>query len=148
MFANLRSEKPPRPGENGLSFVSAEAVVSGDMTSAARIQIEGRIDGNVRCAMLGQSESGVIAGDIVADEVRIAGLVQGAVKASTVIIEASARVTGDVTYETISIAPGAGIEGRLARREVIADSAGEPTFLIASPAAGNERAGNRKRSSS
>ena len=123
-----------RPGGSGLSFIGPEAVIGGDVTSAAQLHIDGRIDGHVRCATLIQGESGTIAGNIVADEARIAGLVQGTVNAKIVIVEPAGRVTGDVTYETISIAAGARIDGRLARREALASPESE-TMLIATPTA-------------
>jgi cytoskeletal protein CcmA (bactofilin family) len=113
---------PPKPGKAGhsaLSFIGPEVVINGDLTTSSQLHVDGRIDGHVRCAQLCQGASGIIAGDIVADEARIAGLVQGTVNAATVIVEASGRVTGDVSYDTISIAAGAQIDGRLARREAL-----------------------------
>ena len=133
------SRKPPGPGagKSGpaeLSFFARDVVVEGDVTSGAQIHVEGRIAGNVRCARLCQSESGTIAGDILADEARIAGEVEGTVSAGTLVVEASARITGDVTYETISIAAGARIDGRLARRQALAAGADAGVVIIATPA--------------
>ena len=124
--------KPGAAGA-GLSLIGAELAVSGDLVSGGQIHVDGRVDGNVRCASLCQSGSGIIAGDIEADEARIGGLVEGGVKAKTVMIEASGRVTGDVAYDTISIAAGAQIEGRLARRVVLAHAEDAPAALIATP---------------
>jgi cytoskeletal protein CcmA (bactofilin family) len=129
------SVTPPKPGKAGpsaLSFIGPEVVISGDLTTSSQLHVDGRIDGHVRCAQLCQGASGIIAGDIVADEARIAGLVQGTVNAATVIVEASGRVTGDVSYDTISIAAGAQIDGRLARRQALGQSA--PPVLIATSA--------------
>lgn len=123
--------KPGKSGASALSFLGPEVVISGDVATTAQIHVDGRIDGNVRCAQLIQGPTGIVAGDILADEARVAGLVQGTVNAATVIVEASARITGDVTYETISIAAGARIDGRLARREALAQSAAP--VLIATP---------------
>lgn len=138
MFAKNRPvkgapAKPSKAGPPGLSFIGPEVVISGDLTTGAQLHVDGRIDGHVRCAHLCQGTTGIIAGDIVADESRIAGLVQGTVNARNVIIEASGRVTGDVTYETISIAAGAQVDGRLARREALAVAADGPALLIATP---------------
>ncbi len=117
----------------GLSFISAEMVVSGDVTAAAVLHIDGRIDGHVRCDRLREGADGVVAGNIVAEEARIGGLVEGAVIAASVILEATARIRGDITYQTISIAAGAQVEGRLARRESL-NVADEPgTALVATP---------------
>ena len=122
-----------KSGPAELSFFARDVVIEGDVTSGAQIHVEGRIAGNVRCARLCQSEGGTIAGDILADEARIAGQVEGTVSAGTLMVEASARITGDVTYETISIAAGGRIDGRLARREALAAGEAASAVLIATP---------------
>jgi cytoskeletal protein CcmA (bactofilin family) len=133
MFSRSKSAKPAtrsaKPGPPGLSFIGSEVVISGDLATTAQLHVDGRVDGSVHCAQFCQGVSGVVAGDIVTDEARIAGLVEGTVNGKTVVLEASARITGDISYETISIAAGARIDGRLARREALA--AGE--MLIAAP---------------
>ena len=126
--------KSAKAGPNGLSFFGPEVVVNGDVATTANLHVDGRIDGHVRCAQLCQGASGTIAGDIVADEARIGGTVEGTVSARTLVVEASARIAGDVTYETLSIAAGAQIDGRLARRAALAGGAESPTMLIATSA--------------
>jgi cytoskeletal protein CcmA (bactofilin family) len=144
---SMFSRKPPapraapRPGKSGppgLSFLGPEVVVSGDLATGAQLHVDGRIDGHVRCAQLCQGNTGIIAGDIVADEARLAGTVEGTVDARTVVIEASARIAGDIAYETITIAAGARIDGRLARREALASET-TPAVLIATPAESAKR---------
>lgn len=110
---------PARPGGKGpgLSFIGPDVVISGDVTGTSQLHIDGRIDGNVHCEMLIQGDGGTIAGHIVADTAQLAGLVDGTVNARRVTLEPTARVTGDVTYETLSIAAGGAIEGRLSRRQ-------------------------------
>src|SRR3712207_3084702 len=85
--------KPAKSGAPALSFIGPEAVISGDVATSAQLHVDGRIDGNVRCGQLCQGSTGIIAGDIIAEEARVAGLVEGTVSAATVIVEASARVT-------------------------------------------------------
>jgi len=143
MFSRTQTKAlAPRPartgGSGGLSFIGPEMTIGGDVTTTGPLHIDGRIDGHVRCEILIQGMTGTIAGDIVAEEARIAGLVEGTVSARTIMIESTGRVTGDVAYETISIAAGAQIEGRLARREALARAA-EPAVLIATPAPGAEK---------
>ena len=111
----------PRPvrgaaGSGGLSFIGPEAVVSGDFTTDTQLHVDGRIDGNVKCTQLIQGESGAITGNIEADEARIAGIVEGKVVGRILFIEATAKILGDIAYETLSIDAGALIEGRLGRR--------------------------------
>lgn len=150
MFSRDRSTptpaaRPARNGAPGLSFVGPETVVSGDIATAAQLHVDGRIDGNVRCAQLIQGTAGIIAGNIEADEARLAGTVEGTVVARTLFVEASAKIMGDVAYETLSIDAGAEIEGRLARRSVLALD--EPpliatpvSFTPAAPAEGDAQA--------
>lgn len=127
---NVSLSRPARSGAAGLSFIGPEVLVSGDIATEAQLHVDGRIDGNVRCQQLVQGEAGIVAGNIQADEARIAGTVEGQVNVGTLIVEASARILGDIVYETISIAGGAELEGRLARRAALgADEAP----LIATP---------------
>ena len=122
--------KASRSGPPGLSFIGPEVLVSGDLATDAQLHVDGRIDGNVRCSQLVQGEAGIIAGNIQAEEARIAGTVEGQVNVRTLFVEASAKILGDVAYETLSIDAGAQIEGRLARRAALgADEAP----LIATP---------------
>lgn len=101
----------------GLSFIGTDIVVSGNVTGTGQLHIDGRVDGDVQCETLIQGEGGTIAGHIACDSVHLAGLVDGTVKARVVTLEPTARVTGDLSYETLSIAAGAAIEGRLTRKE-------------------------------
>ena len=124
MFSRDRSApspvaKPARSGAPGLSFIGPEVVVSGNIATDAQLHVDGRIDGDVKCAQLIQGIQGIITGNIDAEEARLAGAIHGTVAARTLIVEASARITGDVAYETVSIDAGAQIEGRLARRAAL-----------------------------
>jgi cytoskeletal protein CcmA (bactofilin family) len=126
MFAKTQTPAgaPAKSAKGGprLSIIGPEVIISGDLATDAQLHVDGRIDGNVRCANLCQGASGIIAGNIIADEARLAGTVEGTVSARSVVVEASARIMGDIAYETVSIEAGAGIEGRLARRAVLAPS--------------------------
>lgn len=139
MFSRTKSAiagRRSRAGASGLSVISSEVVLSGDVVTAARLHIDGRIDGHVRCATLCQGQSGIVAGDIHADDARIAGLVEGAVFAANLILEPTARIKGDITYQTISIAAGAQVDGRLARRESLGlplEESSEASILTATP---------------
>ncbi len=52
---------------------------------------------------------------------RVYGTVKGVIRARSVFVAASARVISDIVHETISIEPGAYIEGQLKRLDT-ADS--------------------------
>jgi cytoskeletal protein CcmA (bactofilin family) len=118
MFSRTNPASPAKGGKRAASFsiLGPDVAVAGDLSTAENLQVDGRIDGDVRCAELHQGADSTIAGNIVADEVRLAGLVEGTVTAALVILDATARVTGEVTYTTLCIESGARVEGRFVYR--------------------------------
>lgn len=125
--------RPVKAGTARLSFIGPEVIISGDLATDAQLHVDGRIDGNVRCAQLIQGGDGIISGNIVADEARLAGTVEGTVSAASITIEATARILGDIAYDTIGIEAGARIEGRLGRRAAAGHDGEAPPSLIATP---------------
>ena len=103
------------------SFIGPEVVVTGNIETAGRLHVDGRVVGDLRCGVLSQGESGAVIGNIVAGEARLAGLVDGAVEAGSLSLEGTAKVTGDVLYESVGIARGADVEGRFKRRRAAGD---------------------------
>lgn len=118
-----RSQKAESADDGKFSFIGPEVTVTGDFDTPGRLHIDGKVTGNIRCGTLTQGESGVVHGNIVAQDARLAGLVDGAVEAGTLQLEASARVTGDVLYDALGIVTGAEVEGRFKRRRGANDGA-------------------------
>ena len=108
---------PVGPKGETFSFIGPEVVVTGDIDTDGQLHIDGKVVGDVRCGSLSQGESGSISGNISAGEAKLAGLIDGAVTAGTLLLEASARVTGDVLYETLTVSTGAQVDGRFKRRQ-------------------------------
>lgn len=100
----------------GLSFVASDVVIRGDIEAPGDLHVDGRIEGDVRCRSLIMGAGGAIAGNVVADQARIGGSIDGALTVKELTILATARATGDVAYDSISIEPGGRIEGRFAHR--------------------------------
>ena len=106
------------PGQNGtaFSYIGSEVIVTGDIATASELHLDGKVLGDLSCGSLTQGQSGEVRGNIKAAEARLSGLVDGAGEAGILTLEASARVTGDVLYESLSVAAGAEVEGRFKRR--------------------------------
>jgi hypothetical protein len=79
-----------------------------------------------------QGNAGIVAGNITADEARLAGTVEDG-DGAHLVVEATARIMGDVAYDVISIEAGAQIDGRLARRTALGFDAEDRSGLIATP---------------
>lgn len=94
------------------SFLSANMQAHGNFSTDGEVQIDGSVEGDVSAAKISLGEHAKIDGHIRADEAVIRGEVRGSIHARTVHIAKSARVTGDVWHEVLSIEAGAYIEGQ------------------------------------
>lgn len=103
----------PSAVANGATFsvIGTDVTVRGDVDASVDLHVDGTIEGDIRCAILVQGNNSTIKGGISAEQARIAGTVEGSIAAKEIIIESSARVTGDVVYEKISVSTGGRIEG-------------------------------------
>lgn len=124
MFGNkTRDDRPAMPplgnGGNGkrgmFSVIGPDVVISGNVRASAELHVEGRIEGDVDCAGLIQGTDSHIVGGVTAESARIAGAIEGAVRVRQLTVERSARITGDVEYENITIENGGHIDGRMRR---------------------------------
>lgn len=123
MFGNKtrddRPAMPPSTGGNGrrgtFSVIGADVVIAGNINASAELHVEGRIEGDVDCAALIQGAESHIVGGVTAESARIAGAIEGAVRVRQLTVERSARITGDVEYENITIENGGHIDGRMRR---------------------------------
>ncbi len=95
------------------SIISPDLKIVGNLKSNGAIQIDGTIEGDVEAHMLTIGEQGKVDGSTVAETVRIFGTVNGRVQAKTVRLDASAKVTADITHESLTIEAGAYFEGKV-----------------------------------
>ena len=98
------------------SLIGGDVAIVGDIEASVDLHIDGRVDGDIVCAALVQGPDSRIKGHITARTARVAGLIEGSIAADELIVEASARIIGDVTYDTISIAPGGQVAGLFAHK--------------------------------
>ena len=80
------------------SFIGRELQISGDVVTYNDIVLEGRIDGDCVCRRLTIKVGGMLIGDVVAEEVLVAGSVTGKILAKTVGIDSRAAVSGEINY--------------------------------------------------
>lgn len=113
-----QDQQREKTDKNQMSMIGSDIVITGNIEASVDLHIEGRVNGDVRCATLILGEDSMVNGRIYADRVRVSGAVEGAVETKDLAIEASARVTGDITYERLRIANGGVIEGQIKRKPV------------------------------
>jgi cytoskeletal protein CcmA (bactofilin family) len=95
------------------SIISADMCILGNIMSEGVLDIDGRVDGNVKSEIVYLRSSGQIVGDIVAaGEVHIYGSVHGVIKSPRVCIYASAHVEGAIIHTGLSIEDGAYVDAQ------------------------------------
>jgi cytoskeletal protein CcmA (bactofilin family) len=80
------------------SFIGRELQVSGDLVTYNDLVLEGRMDGDCVCRRLTIKVGGMLNGDVVAEEVLIAGSVTGKILAKIVGVDSRAAISGEISY--------------------------------------------------
>ena len=102
------------------TLIGRQTRILGAVTFSHGMHVDGFVQGDTRAepdapARLSLSKSGTIEGTVSAPFVALDGVVQGDVRAGEhVQLGAHAKVTGDVYYQTIEMAVGAEVNGKLA----------------------------------
>lgn len=99
------------------SVISDDMNILGNLISDGYIDINGHVEGNVKCHTLTIRDSGMIKGDILADHLQVYGQVSGVIKASHVYLAPTARVRGVIMHESLSVEDGAFIDGQCKRTD-------------------------------
>lgn len=99
------------------SVIDSWLVITGNLQSEGEIQVEGRIEGDIRCANLIVGKDADIHGSIVAEEVIVRGKVKGTIRANRVTLQDTAVVESDIYHKSMSIEQGACFEGSSKRRD-------------------------------
>jgi cytoskeletal protein CcmA (bactofilin family) len=103
---------PKAAQDNVPSIISGSTQIVGDITTDGELQVDGKIEGNIRCHTLIVAESGEVTGKVTSESATIHGTLTGTVQSKLVTLSSSARVVGDLTHETLTIEPGAHLKGQ------------------------------------
>ena len=109
------------------SVIDACLTITGNLQSDRDVQVDGELNGDIRCAQLIVSRNAAINGSIVADEVIVRGKVRGVIRAGQVMLQDTAEVESEIFHKSLVIEEGAHFEGESRRLD-------EPT----NPAAARE----------
>jgi cytoskeletal protein CcmA (bactofilin family) len=116
------------------TIIGADFRVKGDISCEGDIQLEGRVDGNIKSLRLTVGETGVVQGDVNAEAVRVQGKIVGTIRAKAVELAGTGHVTGDILHESLSVDNGAFLNGhcrRMTEEEIQRDKppADKPTAV-------------------
>jgi cytoskeletal protein CcmA (bactofilin family) len=112
-----------------MSIIGQDVTITGDIQATGDLHLDGKVEGDVRCAGLTLGANGRVKGHIWAEKAHLAGQIDGIVDARELVIEATARISGDIAYDNVSIAAGAQVDGRVSRRSAAEEA--QPLKLVA-----------------
>ncbi len=117
-----QTKKPPNRIN---SLIGANVRIEGNVLFSGGLRLEGAVRGSVSAlpeqpGTLVVGETGRIDGEVAVSHLVVHGTVDGVVRGcETLELRSSARVSGDVCYEFITVSPGAIVQGLLANRASI-----------------------------
>lgn len=112
------STKPTPKKSGGIpSIISSDLHIIGNVVNGGTVDIDGIIEGNVKCQTATVRKHGHIKGDVIAESVHVYGKIQGLIKARSVHFFKGCRAEGVIMHESITIEDGAFVDGRFKRTE-------------------------------
>jgi cytoskeletal protein CcmA (bactofilin family) len=98
-------------GAPSVSVISKALKITGQLESTEDIHIEGEVDGDVRGVAVKVGNNAKVKGTVYGNEVEVSGVVDGKIEAKKVVLTSTARMTGDVVHQDITIQSGAFMDG-------------------------------------
>jgi cytoskeletal protein CcmA (bactofilin family) len=111
----------PRASWDSHSASATESVIGSDLSiegqtitirTTGSLRVNGHVQADLHSMQLTVGEEGVISGSVAGETVEVYGKVHGAIRASRVVLHASAQVEGDIHSQFLSIEEGASFDGR------------------------------------
>lgn len=112
----MTDETYPAAGTNSRSHLGAGSRIMGELYFPGTVELPGYVKGRVDASAIVIEQAGEVDGELRAASVTIKGRFRGQIIGGKVALHASARVTGKITYESLSIERGAQVEGVCRRR--------------------------------
>ena len=94
-----------------LTMVRIGEIKVGGINFDGTVQIDGRVEGDVRAKHIIIGNRALVDGAIVASSVRIDGTVNGEIRSALVSLGSNAVVKGNILYDALNISMGASVWG-------------------------------------
>lgn len=86
--------------------------VMGDLIGTSPVRVCGSVQGAIWAPAVTVARGGMVVGSVHAAEAAIHGVVHGPVEAIDVTIGSTARIAGSIIHNTLTVEPGAHVEGQ------------------------------------
>jgi len=105
---------PTKGLASGRSHFTAGSKLTGDLQVPGLVEILGHVDGKITADAIMIEESGSVDGELHAANVAVKGKLKGKIFGGTVNLHASAKISGEISYEALSIESGAEVNSTCA----------------------------------
>jgi len=126
MFSRTNESQKKREMIETVNTIGAGTVITGDIQSKGDVRIDGNLKGSVNTTgKLVLGKEGVIEGDVVCNNADISGTLKAKITVSQLLLlKTTAKLTGDISTNKLSIEPGAAFTGSCSMGAVIKDIKG------------------------
>jgi cytoskeletal protein CcmA (bactofilin family) len=121
MFSKGKAESERKRKVSAPTIISEGLTVTGNLDSDGEVQVDGLVQGDIKSLRLSIGQNGRIVGAVQAERVLIRGRIDGQIRAQEVTLTRTAQVKGDIHHETLTIEPGATIDGHCRRLNAVDD---------------------------
>src|SRR4029453_379818 len=99
------------------TIIGEDLTIRGNITSKGELQVDGEIEGDIRCGSLLLGDKSKVTGGVAAGDVVVGGHLVGSVRGVRITLQGQSVVEGDLYYESLAIEQGASFEGTSHRSE-------------------------------
>ena len=113
------ASKSPGPSASKMvpSIIGEDLTIRGNVISAGEIQVDGEIEGDIRCGSLLLGDKSKVTGGVAAEDVVVRGHVVGSIRGLRITLQAQSHVEGDIFHQSLAIEQGAYFEGKSRRSD-------------------------------
>jgi cytoskeletal protein CcmA (bactofilin family) len=113
------ASKSPGPSASKMvpSIIGEDLTIRGNVTCKGEIQVDGEIEGDIRCGSLLLGDKSQVTGGVAAEDVVVRGHLVGSITALRITLQGQCHVEGDIFYQSLAIEQGAYFEGKSRRSD-------------------------------
>jgi cytoskeletal protein CcmA (bactofilin family) len=99
------------------SIIGEDLTIRGNVSSKGEIQVDGEIEGDIRCGSLLLGDKSQVRGGVAAEDVVVRGHVIGSIRGLRITLQAQSHVEGDIFHQSLALEQGAYFEGKSRRSD-------------------------------
>jgi len=99
------------------SIIGEDLTIKGNVISKGEIQVDGEIEGDIRCGSLLLGDKAQVRGGVTAEDVVVRGRIIGSIRGLRVTLQGQCHVEGDIFHQSLAIEQGAYFEGKSRRSD-------------------------------